>query len=209
MKYLTNIEIDNLTKAGLNWIKKVLINADTQEYKKTVEVVESIWGEVIDLNSDWLSKNVHSLYVEPVYHEVHRVSANSFSLEFTLQSDYAPIGLLNKILEGLKVSNMDVNGNVIPAIMFGRSNEENLIPKYPMINFLMDTNDTWLVRKHSITNFVKDMGLSIFEIKDGDTTNYYWKDGEPSDDERIKLDEFLVWAQEKDVVQYLSKNEII
>lgn len=209
MKYLTNIEIDNLTKNGLNFIKEVFINKDTQEYKKTVEVVESIWGEVKELNAEWLNKNLHSLYVEAVYHEVHRVSVNSFTLEITLQSDYPSIGLLNKILEVLKLSNTDNDGKIIPVIMFGRSNEENLIPKCPMLNFLMDTDNTWLVRTHKITNFIKNMGLSIFEIKDGDTTNYYWKDGEPSDEERIKLEDYLVWAQERDFVQYVSKNEII
>jgi hypothetical protein len=210
MKYITNLEIDNLSKTGLEWIKNIFIDSNTRKYKPTTDIVEGLWGNLTDfLDEKWLVDNLHTNYIEASYHEVHRVTPQTFTLNLELKSSYAPIGLLNKLTKNLIKNNKLDDGVVddIPVLVFGRSYEENYIPNAPLLNFILDGVKTFFVRKHEINTFWNDMGLSLFNHNDGRGDRLYWKDGEPNDEDKIKIDDYLTWAQERDLVLFFSKNE--
>lgn len=201
MKYITEVEINNLTHETLNYIKRVFITKNSK-YRNTAEIVEKVFSKK-NVNEEWLYNNIGCSYIEPIYHEVHREGGSFFTLIFHFKSDYFPVELFNEAIK--KVKKISKPTLLKSIIFIGRSWEENYLPDYPMFNFLIDSDKTFWVRKHSIEYLANEMKLDTIKVKVDDADKIYWKMGEPHDEDRILLDDFLVWSQETDLANYIKK----
>lgn len=201
MTYITEVEINNLTQDSLNYIKKVFLNRSSK-YRNTIEIVEKVFSKK-NVNEEWLYNNIGCSYIEPTYHETHREGSSFFTLMLQFKSDYFPIELFNEVIKKVKKIS---KATLLKSIIFiGRSWEENYLPDYPMFNFLIDSDKTFWVRQHSIEYLADKMKLDTIKVKVDNEDKVYWKMGEPHDEDRILLDDFLVWSQETDLNNYISK----
>ena len=202
MNYISRIEIDNLTKNGLQKLKSIFLN----EYgnpKSTTEIVFSLWKKEIN-NKEELFEKMDTSFIQSVYHEVHRKSKDLSVINIDFKSDYIPIPFFQKILKEVKKNNYFNNKNEkkLDLFLVGASYEENYIPNLPLFNFVLDTKQTFFVREHKLETFFEKMGLNIFKRKEDN--KLYWEHGGPSDEERILIDDFIEWSKEKDLVKYLT-----
>lgn len=201
MTYITEVEINNLTQDSLNYIKKIFLNRDSK-YRNTIEIVEKVFSKK-DVNEEWLYNNIGCSYIEPTSHEIHREGGSFFTLMLQFKSDYFPIELFNQVIKKVKKIS---KATLLKSIIFiGRSWEENYLPAYQMFNFLIDSDKTFWVRQHSIEYLADKMKLDTIKVKVDNEDKTYWKMGEPRDKDRILLDDFLVWSQETDLNNYISK----